>query len=170
MKYLLEELKAGARNTVERTFPNSDARLRIRLLTAQDILDSSIAADSLFKDKGVGVSVQNVRAYETEKEVQQLYRVCTDLDGNPLAPNISEFRKSLTVSDKDWLTAQYNELDERCNPSLETMSDADFDALVESVKKNPDTISSISSTATLSRLARFLASPPVALQTGNGSI
>jgi hypothetical protein len=169
MNYALHKIKAGINNTAECKWPGTDITIRIRLLTNQDILESSLAADKTFRDCGSDVSVQNIKIYEAEKDIQHLYRATSDLDGNSLAPNIAEFRKLLTVSDKEWLIERYNALDAECNPSADTMSDEDFDFLVESVKKNPAAVSKLSSIYTLKRLARFLASAPVSLQTGNGS-
>jgi phage FluMu protein gp41 len=168
MEYSINRLKAGRRNCIERQFPGSDVTVRVRLLTNQDVLDASLAADRIFREAGVEVSMQNVKVYEAEKDVQHLYRACADINGGPLAPTIADFRCQLTVSDKERLIEWYNELDAECNPSADTMTDGDFDALVESVKKNPEAVSKVSSISTLRRLARFLASPPVSLQTGNG--
>jgi len=170
MESLLEKIKAGTQNYVECAWPKTDVRVRIRVLNNQDILDASMAADNIFRAAGVDVSMQNIKVYEAEKNVQHLYRACTDLDGKPLAPSISQFRQQLTVSDKEWLIEQYNELDRECNGSVDTMPDDVFDTLVESVKKNPDTLSNVSSISTLRRLARFLAAALSSSQTGSGLI
>ena len=144
-------------------------QFRINVLTNQDILDASLAADTIFKAADIEVSMANIKAYEAEKAVQQLYRACRGLDGNPLAPTITDFRKLLTVDVKEWLIDRYNELDADLNPSLYSMSDADFDTLVEAVKKNPAATALNSlSTSTLKRLALSLASAPPSLQTGSG--
>jgi hypothetical protein len=169
MGFLLETIKAGTRNYVERALPGTDVNIRIRVLTNQDILEASMAADDVWRISGNGVSMQNIKVYEAEKDIQHLYRACTDLDGKPLAPNITQFRRLLTVLDKEWLIEQYNALDAECNPSVDTMTDDDFDALVEAVKKNPDTALKPLNISTLRRLALFLASAPVNSQTGNGS-
>jgi phage FluMu protein gp41 len=170
MDYVLPIIMAGRRNFIERRFPDSEATIRIRLLTNQDVLDATLAADKIFREAGDDVSMQNIKVYEAEKDIQHLYRACTDTDGNPLARDIAEFRRLLTVTDKERLTEWYNELDAECNPSADTMPDEDFDALVESVKKNPTAVLKVSSISTLRRLALFLVSPPVNLQTGNGLI
>jgi len=168
MACLLEQLKAGVSNYVERVFPGTDIKIRIRVLNNWDMLDSSMAADKIWKGAEIEVSLQNIKAYEAEKETQYLYRACSDLENKPLAPNVSEFRRLLTVSDRAWLIDQYNELDAESNPAPDTMPDDEFDALVESVKKNPNTLSKLGNISTLRRLALFLASPPVNSLTGSG--
>ncbi len=164
MEYLLERIKAGRKNTVTVRFGDSDIHaalgedlVTVRLLTNQDVLEATLAADRIFADSGVAVSMQNIKVYEAEKDVQNLYRACTDEDGQPLAPNITEFRRLLTVVDKERLIDAYNRLDSEANPSVSTMSDADFDILVETVKKNPSSVSNVSSTNTLRRLVLSLA-------------
>ncbi|MCL2689069.1 MAG: hypothetical protein FWE57_04380 [Chitinispirillia bacterium] len=170
MKYLLEEIKAGTRNFIEAVFPKTETKIRIRLLNAQDINDASMAADKVFTAVDVEVSMQNIKVYEAEKVTQQLYRACSDLEGNSLASDISAFRENLTIADKDWLMEQYEELDEKCNPTIDRMSESDFDTLVAAVKKNPNINLSDLSIPTLRRLVISLASLPVSLQAGNGSI
>jgi len=177
MQYLLERLKAGRANTITVKVGEPDLSddfggnlVTIRLLTAQDTLEATLAADKIFADAGVAVSLQNIKAYEAEKDIQHLYRACTDADGRPLAASITEFRRLLTVADKERLIDHYNRLDAEANPSVSTMPDADFDALVETVKKNPEAVSNVSSIVTLRRLARSLASLPVSSQRDSGSI
>jgi len=175
MDYLLERIKAGRSNTAIVRFGasiadalNDDELVTIRLLTTQDVLESTLAADKIFADSGVAVSLQNIKTYEAEKETQHLYRACTDSEGKPLAPNITKFRQLLTVEDKEYLIDEYNKLAEAANPAIDKMSDADFDALVEAVKKNPSTVSSVSSTNTLRRLVLSLAFQLAISQTDNG--
>lgn len=170
MANLLQKIKAGRKNYVDVQLPGvDDATVRINILTGQDTLDSSMAADAIFKAAEINVSMANIKAYEEEKVTQCLYRSCRDLDGNPLAPTISDFRRLLTTPIKDYLTERYNALDAECNPSPDNMPDAEFDALVENVKKNPlEALSNVSNMSTLKRLALFLASPPSSLQTGSG--
>jgi hypothetical protein len=64
--------------------------------------------------------------------------------------------------DKERLIDAYNRLDTEANPSVSTMPDSDFDALVETVKKNPSTVSNVSNILTLRRLALSLVvNPPI---------
>ena len=169
MGNMLSRIKEGTKNHVDVEFPGSGEMIRINVLTSQDILDASMEADRVFRAAAIEVSMQNIRAYESEKEIQYLYRSCRDMDGQPLAPSVSDFRKLLTANDKEWLTEQYNALDTELNPSLNNMTDAEFDALVESVKKNPmEALSNVSSIYTLKKLALFLASAPQSSQTDSG--
>lgn len=158
MEYLLKKLKAGTDNYKDVKIPGTDFTVRIRLLSSQDILDASNEADKIFKNADVAVNLQNINVYEGEKDTQHLYRACRDIDGNPLAENIMEFRGLLTVPVKEFLISEYLKLNEERNPSLDNMSDAEFDALIESVKKNPTSISNVSNINTLKKVILFLAS------------
>jgi hypothetical protein len=173
MGYLLERLKAGRANftTCKLSGDGFDApenTITIRLLTSQDVLEATLAADRVFSEAEVPVSLQNIKDYEAEKDTQRLYRACADGDGKPLAANISEFRRLLTVAAKEKLIDRYNELEAECNPSLDTMTDAELDTLVEAVKKNPALLSKVSSIGTLRRLSRCLASLLAPSPTGSG--
>jgi len=170
MEYLLERIKAGTLISTAVEIPDrfGGGKINIRLLTNQDVLEATLAADRIFSDAGIPVSFQNIKVYEAEKDVQHLYRACTDGEGKPLAANVTEFRKLLTVVDKGILIDYYNKLDEENNPSIDTISDAEFDTLVEAVKKNPNTVSNVSSMNMLRRLAHSLASALASLQKDSG--
>jgi hypothetical protein len=168
---LYDKLKAGTRNEQLVTWPGTDHQVLIRVLSNQDTLDASLAADRLYKEADSAVTFQNVGVYEAERDTQELYRACLDPETKkPVAPSISDFRRLLSQSVRRALIDEYNRLDEECNPRPMEMDAGEFDALVENLKKKPEeTIGKISSSATLKKLCLFLASPPATSPKDSGS-
>lgn len=156
----LKELKAGVDNKIVVRFPGTETEVELHVLSNQDTLDASLAADRLYKDQEIRVGFENIKDYESERTTQLLFRAMrVPGTGKTIADNITEFRSLLTVAERAALVDEYNALDERCNPSPETLPAEKFDALVEDLKKKPqETIGSISSMSTLRRLALFSAS------------
>ncbi len=159
---ILAKLKSGKRNHIDTVFPGTDASLRIQILSNQEILDSSIAADRVFKLADIQITFQNSNEYQNEKNTQQLFRACVDPETEkPFAADILEFRKLTTSEERDCLIDEYNKLSQDTNPSPENMAHDEFDAIVEAVKKNPkETIGNISSTRLLKKLLHSMASQP----------
>lgn len=158
---LLQQLKSGTNAQI--TVMIGAGEIGMRLLSEQDMLDASMAADRLFADAKIPVTFQNVAMYEAEKTTQQIYRACVEPGtGNPVAENITEFRKLLSTSERAALIEAYNEFDQKMSPSPRAMPQDEFDALVFQVKKTPnETVGSISSLSTLRRLCSYLASTPL---------
>jgi hypothetical protein len=171
MSDLLATLKAGKLNCCEINFPGTDKKVRLVVLSTQDTLDASLAADRLFAQEKIVPAFHNINTFENEKTTQMLFRALRDPEtGDPVTQNISEFRRMLTNEERNALIEEYNVLAERCNPSPIEMPADEFDALIENVKKNPlETIGNISSLQTLKRLSLFLAEGLANLQKDNGS-
>lgn len=169
---VLAKLKSGINNFKEVAFPGTGHKIRLQLLSEQDTLDSAIATDLLFRSYKVDVEFHNINAFENEKSTQMLFRACRDIEtGEPIAADITEFRRLITNEERTALISEYNSLAEECNPDPTMMEADEFDALVESVKKNPrETIGNISSLQTLKRLSLFLAEAPVTSQQDSGPI
>jgi hypothetical protein len=162
MGNLLKKIKAGQANRRRLRWPGTDIDIELRLLSVQDSLDASLAADRLYKDNENAVGFHNVSEYQLEKTIQQLYRACVEPGTNtPVVDSIAEFRRLVNGRERDMLVDEYSALDSECNPSPDTMSADEFDALVQNLKKKPsETTGSISSLSTLRRLCTFLASQP----------
>jgi hypothetical protein len=171
MAALFEKLKAGTRNEKEITWPGTEQKILVRVLSNQDTLEASIAADRVFKDSDTAVAFQNIGVYETERDTQELFRTCLDPETKqPVAQTVTDFRKLLTSGVRKALCDEYNKLDEECNPRPEEMSGEEFDALLENLKKNPESVlGKVSSFATLKRLCLSLASPPATSLKASGS-
>jgi hypothetical protein len=170
MSNLLSKIKNGSNNFVDVLFPGTSTLIRIKLLSNQDTLDATLAADKIFKASDVPVTFQNVNTYENEKTVQLLFRSCRNPDnGEPIAADVTEFRRLLSNEERSALIDEYNALAQECNPSPMEMDPAEFDALIAQVKKNiQETIGNISNLQTLRKLSRYLAEELLSLQKDNG--
>jgi hypothetical protein len=168
---LLATIKAGIKNSKQIFFPGTDKMIIVHVLSNQDILYAAIEADRLFKTEEVPVGFHNMQDFETEKDTQRLYRALRDPEyGKPLTPTITEFRQLITQGERAALIDEYNSLDQECNPHPDEMPIAEFDALVETLKKNPvQAIGKVSSISTLKKLAIFLAKQLWNSQTDSGS-
>ena len=168
---LLSKLKAGKLNHKDICYPGTDRQIRLVLLSEQDTLDSALAADRLFKKEDVAVAFHNINAFENEKSTQMLYRSCRNIEtGDKIADSITDFRQLLTNEERNVLISEYNLLAAECNPDPVEMPAEEFDALVETIKKNPSqTIGSISSLKTLKRLSLFLVEVLLNSQQASGS-
>jgi hypothetical protein len=171
MDNLLQKLKAGTKNVRQITFPGTDEKVFLRILSCQDTLDAAVATDNLFKSKDVAINFSNINMYENEKTIQLLYRaLMADESKTPLAKSITDFRESLSNEERNELIDEYNAFVEECSPSPYDMSADEFDALVQNVKKNASTtIGNISSSRTLKKLSLFLAETLATLQKDNGN-
>lgn len=171
MPTLLEMLKAGQGNRKRVPWPGSDgAEVELRPLTDQDQLDASLAADRMYRDAKIDIGMANIQDYEAEKTTQLLWRaVCDPQTGGRVCKDIAEFRALMTRGVRAALVLQLEEFTQECSPSLDTMEQEQYDALLMRVKKTPEAASSVSSICTLRRLCRSLAGQHATSQTGSGS-
>jgi hypothetical protein len=71
-----------------------------------------------------------------------------------------EVRETLTRDQRQLISAAYLDFEKEYSPNLSRMSDVEFDALLDEVKKNPSsTRLNDLNTATLKKLITILASP-----------
>jgi hypothetical protein len=167
----LKLIKAGAANRRRIKWPGTDTDIELRVLSNAQISDASLAADTLYRKQGVSVALHNLDDWRREMTVQQLFRACVEPGTDTtVAATITEFRELCTRTEADLLVQEYSALEQEANPSPETLSEEQFDALIAEVKKKPEqTIGSISNIATLKRLASFLANQQYNLPTDSGS-
>ena len=154
---LIDKIKLGSQAKKKIDWPGAeDATIQIRVCNENDYLQASMAADQLFKDVKVGL--ENIDAYNAEKETQLLFRAIQDPETNEqLFKNITEFRDLLVPEIKNFLSDQLDALHEEFSPELTTISDEDFDKLVQDVKKNAEeVIQTQSNIYTLRKLIIYL--------------
>lgn len=166
---LLATIKAGKKIRLLVTFPGTDKQFEFRLLSEQDKLDAALQTDLVYKDTPVGF--HNNNDYQNEKINQQLYRVCVEVGTDkPIADSITEFRKFMTGRERDLLIDEYNDFDQKHNPSPNTLSAEEFDRLMFDLKKKPEqTIGSILNLHTAKQVITSLVSQPAILPKDNGS-
>jgi hypothetical protein len=146
----LERLKAGVANSRPVTLHGEI--LTLRVLTEAELLKCRADALAFIRKQELdeeSLLVDNV--------LRQLYLALSDGEGNRLAPTVVAFKERLTRGEREYLVAEYLELERECAPDLDAMGEEEFEGLVEEVKKNPDMLLSPSSTDLLRRLLRYLA-------------
>lgn len=171
MSDLLQKIKAGTNNTKIIDWPGDESlKIELRVLSGQDHLDSSLAADKIFD--GTKVGIENIDNYSAELEIQLLFRAIMDPETNEqLFKNITDFRSSISPEVQDILGERLDALHEECSPDPMKMNDGEFDKLTADLKKNPKTTAgSISNIYTARKLIIFLEKQLQNLQPANGSI
>ena len=167
----LEKLKAGKRNIKVVAFPGTEAKVGIRVLTLQDEQDAAFATEQVFKAEEIVYSSATVEPYEREKTIQLLWRALRDPENpdRPFADTVEELRELMTTEEKDILVDEYMAHQSECSPSLDSITDEEFEGLLEEVKKSPELVSSSSDICLLRRLASTLAVRLATLQTESSS-
>ncbi len=166
---LLERLKMGRAAVALVTINNTV--LGLRLLTDRDYQIAGLAADAMLLAHNTELTISNSEVYEAEKSLQLLFLALVDPAGNkPLFANTDQCRATLTRDDKTVLITAYMAHERQFAPAPSNMSEVDYAALLEEVKKNPLTmpLNDLSSD-TLKRLVQSLASLLQTSAPDNGS-
>ncbi len=160
MSQLLERLRAGS--SVRGEARVGDIAFELRLLTEADYLEAGTATLEHFKAAGVEFGMASADLFEDEKSRQLLMRALYDPEtSKAVFESPSLIRKVLTRDQKFALVEQYVEFEKCYSPSERNMDDAAFQALLDEVKKTPETARlNDSSSATLRRLITALAGQP----------
>lgn len=171
MESLLDKLKAGTANRKALPWPGlPEAVVHLHVLSDQDQLEAGMAADRIYRDAKIDVAMANINDYEAEKTTQLLYRAVRDPStGGRICPDIESFRRLLTKGAREALVHELNQLTQECSPPLDTMTQEQYDSIVESVKKNPQIVLNHSSICLLRKLVMSLAAQLASLQAANGS-
>jgi hypothetical protein len=166
---LLTRLKAG-RDAID-TVEVNGVQLGLRVLVEQDYTDAALAADALLLTHDTELSLATSDTFEAEKTVQLIARMVVDPATKArVFPNADVARETLMRHDKDKIVEKYLDHERRFSPSFRTVSEEEFSALLEEVKKNPETprLKDLSGDL-LRRLTTSLASQLSSLQTASGS-
>jgi len=157
MSELLDKIKAGSLHKKDIKWPGTDQTVHLRVLNENDHLQSSLAAEAIFK--GTPIALQNMDQYNAELETQYLYRAIENPEtGEKLFSNITEFRDVLSPEIKNILAEQLDAMHEEFSPDPYKMSDEDFDKLLADIKKNAkETAGTVSNINTARRLIIYLA-------------
>lgn len=161
----LEKLKAGTSAVRKVRLPragNDGPELGLRILTEADYLEAGLAGiETLRKSGHQDANVSNSPLYEQANASELLARALVDpATGQALAQHAGELRGVLSRADKAYLIEQYLDHEREFSPSEANMSAEDFAALLDEVKKSPETPRLLGfSTAMLRRLVLSLAEP-----------
>lgn len=158
MADLLAQLKAGAQAVAKVKL--GDIELGLRLLTEQDYMEAQLAVDTEMKLKKLTLDVATADIFEDEKTSQLLLRALVDpTTSQPIAPSAKALREALTRAQRVVLIEAYLAHEKQYSPSERTVTDAEFNALLETVKKTPEmTALNDLSLETLKKLILSLAS------------
>ena len=172
MSDLLQRLKLGTSNRKLISWPGTNTQVMLRVLSQQEHQEAAFATERLFKNEKIEVNLITSSEYDNEMATQLLYRAMHDPEKPEEAIcSIAEFRRSLSKEEKKSLIDEYQAFEKECSPSPEGLTDDEFAAILESLKKKPETtISGISSISLLKKLLLFTVSPPQNSQADNGSI
>lgn len=156
----LAKLKAS--RTATKTVTVGDVAIGLRILTEQDRLEAGWAAVAMLDQHETELNVANADLFEAEKAIQLLLRFVIDPDTKkPVFPSADEVRATLAREERNAIGDAYYDFEKEYSPSERTMSEADFTALIEDVKKKRDvTRLNDLSGAMLKRLVLSLAAPP----------
>lgn len=172
---LIEVLKAGKKHIKTLKFPGTEFEVGLCVLTDGEVQDAVFSTEQRFKEKGIEITATTLATYNRELNTQMLFRALVDPlkqrpDGTyePIFKKVDELRLA-TADQKNELIEEYNAFEAQCSPSPVKMTDDEFDALFEDIKKNPLTGNDLS-LQTARRLILYLASRPQNLPKDSGSI
>jgi len=161
---IIDRIKAGCRNNVVVRWPGTDSEITLRVLSKAELHEATFAAHHRFVYSKVSVEAHTIETFKDEETVQILYRALSgvgDETGKPLAASVDKFRANVSSEEISELAQRYEQLQDECSPSMEAMSDEQFDAFLNDLKKKPEPIiSSVSSIDFARRLLRSLVAPP----------
>lgn len=156
----LSDLKKENSSFRERCFPGTQTKIKLRVLTGAESQTCAVAAQAYMKEKyDVDYGPFLADVFSEENDWQTLFKAVTDLQGNPIANEIEEFRAKLTDAERLALATEYNDVCAECAPQIDTMTDKQFNELVSEVKKKPDqAVQSICGISLLRKLIVTMAS------------
>lgn len=160
MSDILDKLKAG--RTVTKPFKLGAVGLAMRILTERDYQEAGWAANELLDDRKTELKASNADLFESEKATHLIQRFVIDpATKEPVFASADEVLDTLSRDERNAIGAAYYDFEREYSPSERTMSEADFTALLEDVKKKPDMTSLNGlSGALLKRLMLSLAAQP----------
>lgn len=138
MSDLLERLKAG-KSAIANVSLNG-VEFGIRVLSEQDYLEAGLAAEAAMKVACIELSISTSDLFEAEKSGQLLLRALVNpADGKQITTDAKTLRAALSRDEVAYLIEQYLSHEKSISPSERNMSEADLLALLEEVKKTPQT-------------------------------
>lgn len=166
---LLEKLKAGKNNVKVITWPGTDEKVGLIVLTEAEKQRAAFETEKKFKSSGVEYNYGTAETYQSEQNTQMLVLSLVDPDKRtPLFKSADDLRPLLVTGVKSILIEQVNDWQQECSPSIEEMTEQKYQELFETVKKNPSILNG-TNLNTLRQLITFLASQPASSPMDSGS-
>jgi hypothetical protein len=148
---ILEKLKAGVKNSKTSDFHGGI--LKIRLLSEAEMQQARMEAQAFVKKNSLDEESEMI-----EKAMRQLFMALSDEEDNKCTETIDSFRKLITRGEREYLIEEYLFLEQECMPSVPGMDNAEFQDILEEVKKSPDSVLNAGNIYTLKRLISYLES------------
>ena len=137
MADLLEKLKAG--RTFIKPFKLGDVSLGLRILTERDYQEAGWAANDLLKDHQTELNAANAELFESEKFTQLIHRFVVDpANGTRVFPSAEEVLDTFSREERLAVADAYYDFEKEYSPSERNMTEAEFTAILNDVKKKPD--------------------------------
>jgi hypothetical protein len=125
--------------------------LKIRLLSEAEMQQCRIDAQNFVKKNGLDEESELI-----EKVMRQLFVALSDEEGNKCTETIDSFRKLINRGEREYFTEEYLFLERECMPSVPGMDNAEFQNILDEVKKSPDSVLNAGNIYTLKRLLSYL--------------
>jgi hypothetical protein len=161
---LVERLGRGKDLWRDFTFPGTDVRVRVAVLTTTEVQEAFAAGHQRFKELGIEVSVLSAEEFTGEQVTQLLARACSNpdepIDGGrgrcaPFFADAGECRDVLTSDERAALFDLYLEVRADVRPDPEELDSETMTLIEEAQKKrDPSLLRGIGS----ARLRSFIAS------------
>lgn len=135
---LIERLKLGRDATASVTV--NGVELALRVLTEQDHQIAAMAADAMLIKHETELTMSTADAFEAEKALQLITLATLDPEKKTQAfKDADEARSILIRADRDLISEKYLDHERTFSPSGRNLTEAEFEGLLEEVKKNPAT-------------------------------
>lgn len=159
--------KRGTDNRKKIAWPGSDTPVCVRVLAEGDYLQAEAHCDHLYRDRGV--SLGNIEERNAVKDTYCLYLALVDDDGARVFPDFETFTNYLTPEIRTILIQEHNDWQSACSPAVDALSEKELDSMLDAIKKNPQTVRSISDMRLLRELIIIMASRRQKLPTASSS-
>jgi hypothetical protein len=123
---------------VDKVWPGYNAPFKLRLLSGDE--QQACHADAFLRFKDLGLppeNIQCVQPYEEELIVQLLSRACRDPSDStkPFALDADDLRRYTTTDQRAIVTRWYGDLREEVGPDFADLTQAQYEAIRDAVKK-----------------------------------
>ena len=118
-----------------------DIKVKMRLLTLSETRISKVQNQQEFKKDGLEIGSHNWADYREQECVHGMWRILLDPETDkPIFNSAEDLRSFCTTDELNAISAEYNAFADENDPSLDRLSNEDYEALVDTLKKTPDLI------------------------------
>jgi len=136
---MLGRLRKGTQNESIITWPGTEAQLVMVPLNCDELQDAYAEANERFKQLGLEITLYTADDFYSELAMQILVRAMRCIEDETRKSRLfasgDELRGAITPDERTALNTAYIDLNDRCNPDPQKMSDELFRQIDEAVKK-----------------------------------